>query len=200
MPLIDRAQERVPKKPAPAAQGAPAAAAPMDAAAAPQDDAAAGQEFQKPDIAQFVPPDVKDATDRVVAAGMRLMYAPEMREDIAAAIQSQEPMPKKLAENVTGLLLTLDQKAKGGIPAGALFPAAMGLLGEAADLAVAAGQQVTQSDYNDAALAMYALIGQKLGGTPEDVMGAAAAAMPGGAGGMPPPGAAQPAPPMPVGA
>ena len=50
--------------------------------------------------------------DRIVAAGMRIMYSPEMADERDQAVQSQEPVAKKLADNVTGLLLTLDQQAK----------------------------------------------------------------------------------------
>lgn len=129
--------------------------------------------FKRPDVRQFTPPNARDTVDRVVAAGLKIMTAPAMREDVQKALDSKDPMPKKLAENVTGLLLTLDQQSQGGIPMEAIFPAAMELLGEAAEVAQAAGQTVTQEDYNDAARTMFVLIAQKLGGTPEQIMGAA---------------------------
>lgn len=135
--------------------------------------------FQRPNIDQFIPEDVKDSVARVVAAGMRIMYSPGMRDEVQKAIQSDAPMGQKLAENVTGLLLTLDQQAKGGIPVKAIFPAAMELLGEAAEVMSAAGQPVTQEDYNDAARRMFVLIGQKLGATGEQLMGAAEQALAG---------------------
>lgn len=144
----------------------------------PQD---AGAAFQRPDISKVVSPEMRDVVDRVVAAGMRVMTSPEMRDDVSKAIQSQDPVPKKLAENVVGLLLMLDQKTPGGIPAAALFPVALELLGEAAEILTTAGQQVTQDNYNEAAMMMYGIIGQKLGAKPEELMGAAQQAMQGGA-------------------
>lgn len=184
-----------------------AAAADAGNAPAAPDTGSTGGTFKKPDISQFVPPEVKDAVDRVAAAGMRMMYAPEMRQELQQAIASKDPMPKTLATNVVGLLLTLDQKAPGGIPQAALFPAGMELLGEACDVMTAAGRDVSQTDYNDAALMMYAMIGKKLGGSNEDLMGAAAQSLQGGNpnpgpdAGTTPPGA-QPTPPagMPPGA
>jgi hypothetical protein len=165
-PLMDRAKQ-----------------APQEMPDEPDDDAEGDEgssgSFQRPDISKFVPPDAKDAVDRVVAAGLRIMTSPEMRAEVQAAIDSPDPMPKKLSENVTGLLLTLDQQAQGGIPVVAIFPAAMELLGEASEVMSAAGQDVTQEDYNDAALMMYAQIGQKLGGQPQDLLGAAAESMKG---------------------
>lgn len=159
---------------------------------APEQADAPGGQYKAPDIAQFTPPEVKDAVDRIVAAGMRVMYSPAAEQHVQEAVQSQEPLPKVLAENVTGLLLTLDQQAKGGMPAAALFPAAMGLLGEACKMMESAGKTCTQDDYNNAAITMYAMIGQKLGGKPEDLMGAAAQSLQGQ---NPDPGAPQ-APPQ----
>lgn len=140
--------------------------------------------FKRPDMAQFVPPDAKDAVDRVVAAGHRLMYSPDMRDDLQQAVDAQEPVPQKLANNVSGLLLTLDGQARGGIPMAAIFPAAMELLGEAAEVLAAAGQPVTQEDFNEAARALFVVLGRKLGATDEQMMGAAQQAT-GGAGQAP---------------
>lgn len=136
--------------------------------------------FKKPDIAAFTPPDQKDAVQRVVAAGMRLMFSPEMREELQAEVQRDAPPAQKMAESVTGLMLTLDGQSKGGIPLGAMFPAAMELLGEAAEVLSAAGQQVQQNDYNEAAQRMFVLMGKKLGATDEQLMQGAEQAIGGG--------------------
>lgn len=130
------------------------------------------EKFQKHNIDQFIAPEVKDIVDRVVAAGMKVMYSPEMRDDIERALQSDAPVGQKMAENVVGLILMLDQKSK-GIPQAAIFPIAMKLLDEAADIMNAAGQPVTQEDYSDAARRMFVLIGQKLGVPDEELMSAA---------------------------
>jgi len=135
-----------------------------------QDD---GGGFKKPDVSGFIPEGARDAVDRVVAAGMRIMYAPESRQKIMAEIQRKAPVPQKIAEAMTGLLLILDQKSKGGIPMAAIFPAALELLGEAGKTLEAAGQTVTQEDYNEAARMMFVLIGKKLGASKEQLMGTA---------------------------
>lgn len=142
--------------------------------AQPQDD---GGQLKKPDWQALTPPDMLDAVQRIVAAGQKLMYSPGLRDELHKAVAADQPVDQKLADNVVGLLLTMDQQAQGGLPVGALFPAAMGLLSEAADVLQAAGQQVTQEDYNDAALRMFTVIGKKLGGTDEQIMGAAQQAM-----------------------
>lgn len=136
--------------------------------------------FTKPDIQAFIPPDQQDAVARVVAAGQKLMYSPDMRDELMAEVEREGPPAQKMAEAVTGLLLTLDGQAQGGIPLPAMFPAAMELLGEAAEVLNAAGQAVTQNDYNEAAQTMFVLIARKLGADDEQIMQGAQQAMAGG--------------------
>ena len=150
--------------------------------------APAGKPFQPADISKAVPPQAKDAVDRVVAAGMKIMYSPEMKDERMQAVQSPDPIPKKLSDNILGLMLTLDQQTKGGIPVEALFPAAMMLMTEAAQILTHAGQAVSDEDYKDAARMLFVGIGKKLGGTDQQIMDAAKQALPGGGGadGAPP--------------
>lgn len=132
-----------------------------------------GPAFQKPDLAKITPPEMRDAVDRIVAAGMKIMYSPSMRKELMNELQRDVPMPQKLAEGVVGLVLTLDKQTKGGLPMAAIFPAEMELLAEAAELAQSAGQTVTQQDFNDAAMGMAVLTAKKMGGNDQEIMGAA---------------------------
>lgn len=129
--------------------------------------------FKRPDVKPLIPPEMSDVVDRVVAAGMRYLYSPAMRDEVMQAIQSQEPVPQKLGNNVTGLLLTLDNQTQGGIPQAALFPAGIELLGEAAEMLVASGQPVTQEDFNTAGLTIFATLAKKMGANDEQIMQAA---------------------------
>lgn len=157
------------------------------------------QAFEPMDWRAHTPQDQMDVVERVIAAGAKLMYSPDMRDELRQAVQADMPVDQKLADNVVGLLLTLDQKAQGGLPVGALFPAAMGLMNEAAEVLAAAGQPVSQEAYNDAALRAFVLIGKKLGGTDEQIQQAAGAAFdgPGQGGDAGAPAEAAPAPQAP---
>ena len=126
--------------------------------------------FQRPDVKQFIPEGQEDAVERIVAAGMKYMFSPEMKQEVMDAIASEEPMAKKLGENVAGLILTLDQQAKGGLPVAAMFPAGMELLGEAAEIMSAGGQAVSQEDFNDAALVLMVVLARKMGADDEQIM------------------------------
>lgn len=133
----------------------------------------AAQGFKKPDLAQFTPPDAKDAVERVVAAGVKMMFAPSMRDELQQAVASQDPTSKALAENVAGLLLLVDQKAGGKVPVAAIFPAGLELLAEAAEAMSAAGRQVSQADYNEAAQMLFVILSRKMGASDDDIMQAA---------------------------
>ncbi|WP_395701226.1 hypothetical protein [Aquabacterium sp.] len=125
----------------------------------------------------FIPQGMEDIVARISAAGQRIMYSPQMRDELKAAVASKAPIAQKLAESVTGLMLTLDQKMPGGIPEEALFPAALDLLGEASDALTEAGQKVTRTEYGEAALLMFVLMARKLGYSDEQIMGVAAKAV-----------------------
>lgn len=132
-------------------------------------------QFQKPDVAslpivQQLSEQDRDAFQRIVAAGMKMMYAPETRQQLMEGIRSKDPVPKKLAENITGLLLILFQKSQGVPPPSALFPAAIELMGEAAAILVKAGQTVTQENFHDASLLLFTMIGKKLGASDKQLM------------------------------
>ncbi len=169
--------------------------------------AAAGPKtnFKKPDISSFISPGSADTVQRVVAAGMKIMYSPQMKGQMQQGIASQAPVPKNIADNTTGLLLTLDQKTQGGIPAPVLFPAAVELASEVATVLTAAGKPVSQDDFNDSLLIIYAQIGKKLGASDDQLMQHAQQAIgqqPDGADAAPPetpPGATPPPAGMPPG-
>lgn len=160
-----------------------AAAKPPPAPAGPEEGGETAS-FNRPDLRPLIPKGQEDAVARIAAAGMKIMYSPEAREDVKKALQV-ENVAQSLAMNVTGLILTLDKKSQGGLPVEAIFPAAMELLGEAAEVFTAAGKPVSQSDYADAARLMMVLLAKKMGATDEQIMGEVAKHVPGQGGGEP---------------
>jgi hypothetical protein len=130
----------------------------------------AAPSFKRPNVKAFIPKGQEDAVARVVAAGMKVMYSPEMREEVMAAVQADQPVGMKLGQNVAGLVLTLDQQAPNGIPVEALFPAAGGLLIESADTLQAAGIKVTQEDFDEGMRVALTILAKKMGATDEQIM------------------------------
>ena len=78
------------------------------AAAALQPDAS---QAPAPDWQQFTPPELRDAVERIIAAGAEADVFARARGELHQAVEADAPVDQKLADNVVGLMLTLDQKA-----------------------------------------------------------------------------------------
>ena len=88
-----------------------------------------------------------DAYDRVVTAGMKMMYAPESAEMIQNLIMNDEiPLANKLGEGIANLLVMMDNQGNGTIPKEILVPVGVTLMFEAADYLFEVGEEVTEDD------------------------------------------------------
>lgn len=74
-------------------------------------------------------PQNADALQRVVMAGMRIMYDQKVFPAFAQAIKA-DPSPQGIAKQTAGLMKMLQDKAQGSIPRQVMIPAAMMLLFE----------------------------------------------------------------------
>ena len=85
-------------------------------------------------MVKVMPPQMRDAYQRVVVAGKKMMYAPETAEAIQGIILDDEvPMPNKLGEGVANLVVMMDNQGNGTIPKDILVPVGVTLMFEAAD-------------------------------------------------------------------
>lgn len=78
-------------------------------------------------------PQDADALHRVVLAGMKLMYAPQVFPMFKQALEAGGPLPQVLASQAAGLMKILMDKANGSIPKQVVIPAGAMLLAEMAD-------------------------------------------------------------------
>lgn len=90
-------------------------------------------------VEKSVPPEMMEAFERVVLAGKKVMYSPQMEDTIKQELAGDAPIEKKLAEAITGLMVMLNQQAKPRIPEQVIVPAAIELLYDAADFVKKAG-------------------------------------------------------------
>lgn len=97
------------------------------------------------------PTENTDALQRVVLAGMKVMYDQKIFQTFQQALAAQGPVPQKLAAQAVGLLKILMDKSGGTIPKNVLVPAATMLMFEMGDFMVKAGLgQPTKQDMADA--------------------------------------------------
>lgn len=101
-------------------------------------------------MVQIMAPEMRDAYERVLTAGKKMMYAPETAEAVHGLILDDEvPMANKLGEGVANLVIMMDNQGNGTIPKDVLIPVGVSLIFEAADYMFECGLEVTDQDLSD---------------------------------------------------
>lgn len=149
------------------AQEAPAAAPDAAPQAAPQE----GSSKYKTKVVEAIPPNLRDAFERVVLAGMKVMYSPETEDMVAQTLEGPGEMWKKIGEGVAGLMMILDKQSGKGIPQDILIPAAIELVNEAGTHLNTIGQKVTPEDIKTATQYVVVLLAKKMGANDQQIMG-----------------------------
>ncbi len=139
----------------PAAQGGPAPASGGQQLPPPNPETTSplvkAHEDELANMVKVMPPQMRDAYQRVVVAGKKMMYAPETAEAIQGIILDDEvPMANKLGEGVANLVVMMDNQGNGTIPKDILVPVGVTLMFEAADYLFEVGMEVTEKDLSDA--------------------------------------------------
>lgn len=135
-----------------------------------------------------IPPQYRVAVQRIVLAGMKVMFSPETHHLMLQALNSDTDPAHAVGMGVTQLLTLLFKESKGTMPIPAIIPAGILLCCEALDFMEKANMvQVTTDLIDNTVQTITAYMMQKLGFTPQKL---AQIAQRGGAGG----GAQQPAP------
>lgn len=84
------------------------------------------QELQSA-LRENVPPKYRNAYDRVVVAGMKLLFDKSINRKIMAGIDSKRPPDDLISDGVASLLLMLVKQSKGTIPQQIIIPAGVDL-------------------------------------------------------------------------
>lgn len=88
-------------------------------------------------IEKNVPPQMMDAYNRIVAAGMKIMFSPQTGKKIfAGALQGD--VPKRLSLITAAVISMINSESKGSMPKQPAIPAAATLLLNALDMAATA--------------------------------------------------------------
>lgn len=80
-----------------------------------------------------MPPELQEAYDRVVLAGMKVLFSKESHQLLMDEIQGQGPVPQRLGEGVAGLMLLLFKESNQTIPPQVIVPAGTELMMQVAD-------------------------------------------------------------------
>lgn len=102
-------------------------------------------------MTQMMDGQLGDAYDRVLTAGMKMMYSPQSAEVMQKLIMDDNvPLPNKLGEGVANLLVMMDNQGNGTIPKEVLAPVGIALLFEATDYLFELGIEATEEDLGNA--------------------------------------------------
>lgn len=80
-----------------------------------------------------MPPKLQNAYDRVVLAGMKIMFSEKTNQVVMKQMQGPGPVSERLGMGIAGLMATLFKESNKTIPPAVIIPAGVYLLAQAAD-------------------------------------------------------------------
>ena len=142
-------------------------------------------------IEENVKPEDKEAYDRIVTAGIKVITSDEFHQQLVDTLSvSAEELPDKIADGVARLISMLHVSSKGKMPVGPTIAAAYTLMVKAMDFAERAlGAEITDDIIAETALKTISVVAPTLGISKESLQEAMQGQQPESA----PP---QPAPPQ----
>ena len=134
----------------------------------------AGDESMQLDAASVrkgmkLPQGMEAAYDKIVKAGIKVMFDPTTRDDTMNFIEESNGDPMKMAEGVTAVVVSLFQQSNETMPPNLLIPAGIELLVHAADVAKAGGMDIPKEAIAQAMSQVVQQILTKFGATPEQM-------------------------------
>lgn len=117
-----------------------------------------------------MPPELQEAYDRVVLAGMKIMFTKDSHKLMLKELQKPGPVGQKLGQGIAGLMLILVKESNNSIPPAVLIPAGIQLMMQAVDFMRKTGmEKVTNQDIGDGMELMIMTLMEKFGASPEKV-------------------------------
>lgn len=118
-----------------------------------------------------IPEDLQDGFDRVVLAGMKVMFSEETHAQVLQQLEGQGPISDRLGKGIGGLMLMLFKESNQTMPPQLMIPCGMELLMQAVDFVKRGGlAKVTDKDVGDAMQIMIDVILEKFGQSPDKIV------------------------------
>jgi hypothetical protein len=115
-----------------------------------------------------MPPELQEAYERVVIAGMKVMFAKESHRAMLQEIQKPGPMDERLGKGIAGLMLMLFKESNDTMPPAVIIPAGVNLLMEAVDFMRKSGlAKPTNAEIGGGIEIMMSIILEKFGVAPD---------------------------------
>lgn len=137
-----------------------------------------------------MPPSLAPAYEKIVAAGMKVMFDPKTHGQMLQLMQEPGPLEQKLGTGIAGLMLLLYTQSNRTMPPQLIIPAGIELLLHAVDFLKKSGQDVPNEVVAEGIALMVQTLMQKFGLDPAKLQ----AKLQGGSNGSPPDMQQQPEP------
>jgi hypothetical protein len=122
-------------------------------------------------LRENVPPPMREAYDKVVAAGMKIMFDKSTHHLMQEQMAAEGEISDKLAEGVASLMAMMLKNTKGAFPQQLIIPAGIELMLHAADFAAqGGGETVTAEDMGAAVQKFVFKLFEGTGVKPEALM------------------------------
>jgi len=117
-----------------------------------------------------MPPELQEAYERVVIAGMKVMFSKQTHQYFIDQLQAEGQMAQKLGQGVAGLMMFLFKESNQTIPPEVIIPAGIRLLTKAADFINQSGKaKVSNQEIGDAMELMITTLLTQFGVAPEQM-------------------------------
>jgi hypothetical protein len=129
-----------------------------------------GDDLSTKDVSDNIqmPPELQEAYDRVVIAGMKVMYSKESHRMMLKELQKEGPIDQRLGKGIAGLMLLLFKESNGTMPPAVIIPAGIKLVMEAVDFMRSTKlANPTNGDIGNGVQIMIAIILEKFGVAPD---------------------------------
>jgi hypothetical protein len=121
-------------------------------------------------VDQKVPPKDKNAYDRIVLAGMKVLFSKNTHSQIMQGVKEAQDKVTTAADGIVGLMGMLHKESRGTMPVGPMILAGMSLLMQALDFMEQAGMVQVDNAVLDTATQHYIeTLLPKIGMTPEKI-------------------------------
>ena len=118
-----------------------------------------------------LPPELQQAYERVVVAGMKMMFSKETNKYMLKQLEGEGSMAEKLGGGIAELMIALFLESNKTMPPQVIIPAGTELLVQAADFINKSGlAEVTNRDVGDGIQMMMSLIFRQFGIDPDKLM------------------------------
>lgn len=114
-----------------------------------------------------MPPELQEAYEKVVVAGMKIMFSKESHRLMLKEMQKSGPVADRLGKSIAGLMLIMIKESNNTMPPQVIIPAGLELMMQAVDFMRKTGmQKVTNKDIGDAMQIFINTIFEKFGVDP----------------------------------